>query len=298
MSRVKVIENDSLFDPELTAAGEKLVVVDFNASWCGPCKQIAPEYAKLSNKFVDVVFLSVDVQVCVETTDKYNVEAMPTFLFMKSKKVIREVRGAHPQKLVAALEELVKADAEGTLGVEEVPGHGDLKQFIVVAGCNCLNENDDNNNTHKNAFEDNPSVLESDCDEQLMLTIAFNQPVKVHSMKIRAPSDGTGPKTIKLFANQPNQVDFDGGERMEAVQKFVLQPEDVTGEKLIPLRFVKFQNVTNLVMFVVDNQGGDDVTRMEYIKLYGSPCQAANMADFKRVAGKAGEGHNEGHTGL
>ena len=63
--------------------------------------------------------------------------------------------------------------------------------------------------------------LESDCDEQLMLTITFNQAVKVHSLKIRGPSDGTAPKTIKIFANQPNEVDFDSGERMEAVQKLV-----------------------------------------------------------------------------
>jgi len=294
MSRVKVIRNHSQFKSELTAAGDKLVVVDFNASWCGPCKQIAPEYAKLSNSLTNIVFLSVDVDVCKETAEEYGIEAMPTFVFIKSSATVGTVRGADPQKLLAELMKHGGAASGGGAGTgeeEEVPGHGDLKQFIVAAGCNCLNENDDNNNTHKNAFEDNPSVLESDCDEQLMLTITFNQPVKVHSMKIRAPSDGTAPKTIKLFANQPNQVDFDGGERMEAVQKFVLQPEDVTGEKLIPLRFVKFQNVTNLVMFVVDNQGGDEVTKMEYIKLFGSPCQAANMADFKRVAGKAGEGH-------
>jgi len=124
-----------------------------------------------------------------------------------------------------------------------------------------------------------------------MLSISFNQAVKVHSLKFRAPNDGSGPKTIKLFVNQPNEVDFDAGERMEGVQKIVLEESDIAEEKIIPLRFVKFQNVTNIVFFVVDNQGGNDVTTINYIKLIGVPCNATNMSDFKRVAGKAGESH-------
>ena len=60
---------------------------------------------------------------------------------------------------------------------------------------------------------------------------------------------------------------------------------------MIPLRFVKFQNISNLVIFVVDNQGGDEITKLEYLKIFGQPCNATNMGDFKRVSGKAGESH-------
>ena len=45
------------------------------------------------------------------------------------------------------------------------------------------------------------------CDEQLILAMTFNQAVKIHSLKIKAPSD-KGPKTIRIFQNQPNTLDL------------------------------------------------------------------------------------------
>jgi len=291
MSGVKIVPQDGQFSPELEKAGNKLVVVDFHATWCNPCKIIAPVFEHLSKKYPNIVFLKVDVDQCKSTAEQYNVTAMPTFLFIKSRVVVAQIQGADPKKLMGKIQELAVSSGGGGEGSaeEEVPGYGDLGQFILESGCNCLNESDDH--THKNVLKDTKEYLESDCDEQLMLSISFNQAVKVHSLKFRAPTDGTGPKTIKLFVNQPNEVDFDAGERMEGVQKIVLEESDLAEEKIIPLRFVKFQNVTNIVLFVVDNQGGDDVTIINYIKLIGVPCNATNMSDFKRVAGKAGESH-------
>jgi len=291
MSTVKIIQTDGHFQPELENAGNKLVIVDFHATWCNPCKIIAPVFEQLSKQYPNIVFLKVDVDQCTSTTDQYNVTAMPTFLFIKSKVVVDQIKGADPKKLMSKVQQMSTGGGggEGSSTEEEVPGYVDLGQYILETGCNCLNESDEH--THKNVLKDNKAYLESDCDEQLMLTISFNQSVKVHSLKISAPSDGSGPKTIKLFVNQPNEVDFDSGERMEGVQKLDLAEEDITGEKIIPLRFVKFQNVTNIVLFVVDNQGENEVTIMNYIKLIGVPCNATNMSDFKRVAGKAGESH-------
>ncbi|XP_077869349.1 thioredoxin-like, partial [Saccoglossus kowalevskii] len=49
------------FDAELKAAGDRLVVVDFSAQWCGPCRMIAPKVKDMAKEFPDLVFLKIDV---------------------------------------------------------------------------------------------------------------------------------------------------------------------------------------------------------------------------------------------
>lgn len=90
------------FDSQLEKAGDKLVVVDFFATWCGPCRLIAPKVQEfsVSDDFKDsVVFLKVDVDDIEELATKYNVRCMPTFLFFKNKSKIEEFSGANEDKL-------------------------------------------------------------------------------------------------------------------------------------------------------------------------------------------------------
>jgi thioredoxin 1 len=70
------------------------VVVDFFATWCGPCKKIAPAFEKLAEVYPTIVFLKVDVDESAELVDKYGIQAMPTFLFMKDGVVVKRIEGA------------------------------------------------------------------------------------------------------------------------------------------------------------------------------------------------------------
>ena len=166
----------------------------------------------------------------------------------------------------------------------------DLVTYVDKSKSECLNESDDH--PYKHCLESGGGFLESDCDEQLILNIAFSQNVKVHSLKIRAPKD-KGPKTVRVFQNQPagNTLDFDSADSMTAAQDLTLTEDDLDGEKPIPLRFVKFQNVNNLQLFVKDNQSDSETTQIDHLCLCGTPVNTTNMGDFKRVAGKKGEGH-------
>jgi len=102
-------EPETLADVEAlvmnAAAQNQLVVIDFTASWCGPCKAIAPLYKELSDEFDDVVFLKVDVDENPETAGKYSVSAMPTFVFIKGGVVEDRLMGANPAKLRELIEE-------------------------------------------------------------------------------------------------------------------------------------------------------------------------------------------------
>lgn len=219
---------------------------------------------------------------------------MPTFIFFRARTRIARMQGANPGALEAKIVELAGQNTSASAGeggsTQDYGPHVELSTFITKSGCECLNESDDHPLAH--CLDNNKQTyLESDCDEQLIITLSFSQPIKLHSIKIRAP-EGYGPKTMKLFLNQPSSLDFDKAESSEPVQALELKPEDLTDDaKPIHLKYVKFQNVNSLTIFVKDNQTGKDTTRITEFLPIGSPVAATNMNEFKRLGGKQGEAH-------
>jgi thioredoxin 1 len=78
---------------------EKLSVVDAYATWCGPCKAIAPKLVEYSKKYEGANFLKLDVDDLSELAAELGIRAMPTFLFFKNGERVDEVVGADPAKL-------------------------------------------------------------------------------------------------------------------------------------------------------------------------------------------------------
>ncbi|KAG9019122.1 hypothetical protein FRB90_006190 [Tulasnella sp. 427] len=90
-------------DKLISANGSKLSVIDFHATWCGPCHAIAPKYAALAKEFTSVQFLKCDVDAAADVAKKYSVSAMPTFVFIKDGQKVDQVRGADPRSLEATV---------------------------------------------------------------------------------------------------------------------------------------------------------------------------------------------------
>ncbi|CAJ0574084.1 unnamed protein product, partial [Mesorhabditis spiculigera] len=278
---VKHCLTDAEFNTAVAGAAGKPYIVDFFAEWCGPCKNIAPVFAQLSNKYPGVEFIKVDVDKCPDTAMANSVSAMPTFNMYVNNAKVGTLRGADP----SALEELVKKYADAGASVDAA-GFLDLSSFINKNQSEAMNNDDD---TPLDQFLEGRCNLRSDCDEQLILSIQFNQPVKIHDLLVKGAGD-RAPKKVRLFINLPKTLDFDHALGAEAVQEIELDDssKSVDGQS-VPLRYVKFQNVQNIQLFIENNLGGGDVTELSGLKFIGQTLAAMNMSDFKRVSGKAGE---------
>ena len=77
----------------------KKCILKFSATWCGPCKVIAVPFEHLSEQNPDISFFHLDVDENISLTEKYNVTAMPTFVFLNNKKEVDRLLGANQKEL-------------------------------------------------------------------------------------------------------------------------------------------------------------------------------------------------------
>ena len=90
------------------AAAGRAVVVDFTATWCGPCKMISPIYDELSAEYDGkAVLIKVDVDEAADIAQDCGISAMPTFQFYKHSERVSEFAGADPNRLKAKIADLV-----------------------------------------------------------------------------------------------------------------------------------------------------------------------------------------------
>jgi len=144
----------------------------------------------------------------------------------------------------------------------------------------------------KEMLKSSSAFLESDADEQLILNIIFIQKVRVKSISFRTDAAATdnAPKDVHLFINKPSLGFEDVEDESAVVQTLHLTAEDVSKGTVIPLRYVKFQNVHSLHIFVSSNAGEADTTRIDSIDIFGSLNEVP-----KDLSGLGKEDHDHDH---
>lgn len=102
---------DSFETYKQVTGSDKLVIIDFWATWCGPCKVIGPVFEKLEAQYPNIGFFKCDVDDQEQVAAEVGVKAMPTFMLFKQGEKVGSVVGADPNKLKAALEHHNEASA-------------------------------------------------------------------------------------------------------------------------------------------------------------------------------------------
>ena len=96
-------------------AGNDFVLIDFWAEWCGPCRQFAPIFERVSEKHEDLVFAKVDTEAQQELAQAFQISSIPTLMIVRERVAVFHQPGALPE---SALEDLISQARD--LDMEEV----------------------------------------------------------------------------------------------------------------------------------------------------------------------------------
>ncbi|KXJ91507.1 PITH domain-domain-containing protein [Microdochium bolleyi] len=336
MSKTITISSRDQFSELLKSSS--IVVADFYADWCGPCKQIAPFFEQLSRQLsqpgvATFVKINTETEAGKQVSAEYRITSLPTFILFRNGSVVEQVRGSNPQQLQAVVQQLASdienvgqsgngASGSGSGGLAwrgaELPrGYTDLTDVVNTPGLDWSNVDESLFNKKTLYNREKPSALgqgkgtasdtkdwiESDTDEQIMLYVPFNATVKLHTLQITSlpPTEAEDdededdlpvrPKTIKIFTNRPHILDFSEAEDTQATQEIELSEKDWNkdGTANIGLRFVRFQNITSVVIFVVDGDGDSDKVRLDRIRLIGETGEKREMGKLEKIGDEPGE---------
>ena len=151
--------------------------------------------------------------------------------------------------------------------------------YIDQRKLDCLNQNP--KHLVQNITKSGDGYLLSDVDEQLIIAFEFIQPVKLHSIEIQCKDPDSAPKNCKTFVNKTTTLSFDELESVQETESFVAIPYEI-----MPLKFVRYQNVLHLTLFIQDNHGGKEETRIDRIDFYGTALNGSNMENFGKEKDK------------
>lgn len=203
---------DEDFANFLNAASNKLIILDFYADWCAPCKKIAPFIDELADNYQEKIAVAkINTQEHTLLADSFKVESIPYFVFMRNGQVVDSVTGGSQKKrdvladkIKSFVEQMETEDEIFTPTVPQTRTQNidtallaatqkalfgvakaiDLIDQIDKSNSECLNQDEEHPWTNAVFDSGMHSCLKSDCDEQLLLRITFKSKVKLYGIKL------------------------------------------------------------------------------------------------------------------
>jgi thioredoxin 1 len=94
---------------ESTVTGNDIVLLDFWASWCGPCRQFAPVFEAASESHSDIVFAKVNTEQEQELAGRFQIRSIPTLMVFRQQIIVYSQPGSLPPAALESLIESVRA---------------------------------------------------------------------------------------------------------------------------------------------------------------------------------------------
>jgi thioredoxin len=283
-----------------------LLIVDFYAVWCGPCKVISPAFERIAKQHeasTFITFAECDVDKAKDVAQACGITAMPTFQFFKGGKKVDEVKGADVQQLTtkigyytsaAAKENVQGADAGASSSAQkETAGStapGSLRSSIDITTSKLFGAS--NLSSVRNIASPPPAgySVASASGAKLLIHLTFTTPVSPSTLKITTAKDSlsNAPSRIQIGTNVPvrtikspegvesNDLDMEALNKAENTQAFnVYSDEYNNGTAELKLKASKFTSIKSLTIRVDANLSGETttVTKVGTLDIIGSKAQ-------------------------
>lgn len=263
-----------------------LLVIDFYATWCGPCKVISPVFDKLAKPHeasTSIIFAKCDVDKAKDVAQECNITAMPTFQFFKQGKRVDEIKGADPQQLTTKIGYYTTAAAKETAGQGPNTKEGEpstssvapysLRSLIDVNTAKLLNAS--LLSSVRNIARPPPAgyAAASASGSRLLIHLPFTQAVAPSKLEITIARDSVSnaPSRIQVGTNIPvrvtkspegveaNDLDMESSiGKAENTQSFnIYSDEYVNGVAELKLKASKFTGVKSLTIRIDANMSGE-----------------------------------------